>query len=252
MWIPKRTNSKCPSFLYVLVRREQKTSQLGSYLYCGDEHNKYTGLCISSSLLRGKQSISSMSYWKHQQFMLSVFTMKRTPYLNSSSCYVLKTPDLIRCRKHHQETCFLVFAFIFYFVLEKKKPFVPLARELWALLDEVPWKHKSGSFCTSHDFKIASDLTSNNLLQISSQNKADTVGEWLADCTCEMITLHSNLALSPFSSGFTNHLILNGSLLLFITLHPHQFSLHSTASLSLFVVKNITTSGSDVCHKSQK
>lgn len=38
-----------------------------------------------------------------------------------------------------------------------------------------------------------------------------------ADCTCEIINLHSNLAPSSCFPGFTNHLALNGSLWRFIT-----------------------------------
>lgn len=133
--------------------------------------------------------------------------------------------------------------------LKKKKSLCELNLKLDDFIMLSSLKDKSWSFFTCNNHRVTSGSNSNKLPSDFNPEPSRKSGYELANCTCEMINPHSNLPLIPFSSGFTNHLDLNGSLSLFITLYPHQFSLLSTASLSLFVVKNITTFGSDVCHK---
>lgn len=122
----------------MLVRREQKTSRLGSYLYCHDEHNKYAGLCISSSLLRGKQSISSNVASKTPTCYVVSLHNEMGSISEFKLMLCLKTQTSLDAANTTRRHVFLYLHLFFILYSPRKEPFVPLAGELWALLDEVP------------------------------------------------------------------------------------------------------------------
>lgn len=116
MWNPKRTNSKCPSlslhagekgtenfpawFIFVLswwTQQIRRTVHLQLFAKRKAEH------ILKCRIENTNMLCCQSSQWNGLHIWIQAHA-------------VFENPDLIRRRKHHQETCFLVFAFIFYFV----------------------------------------------------------------------------------------------------------------------------------------